>query len=127
MSKIKLNSWDGLKKFRGEIINEAAASTDAYTIAVGMGTCGVAAGGDVVMAALKDEIQKLGVKNVSVVPTGCYGFCYAEPMVEVHTPGQRGIKYGYVDDKIARVIIRKHIIGGELLDKAIIGQEVQRP
>ena len=127
MGANKINSWDDLKKFRGEIKNESDKKAGETVIAVGMATCGVAAGADAVMNALKDEIEKANVQNVSLISSGCYGFCYAEPMVEVRAPGEPGVKYGNVDDKLAREIIRKHIVDGEILDKAVIGQEVQKP
>ena len=127
MKQEKLTSWDDLKRYRAEIANKMSQTANETLIAVGMATCGEAAGAKAVMEALGDEIKAKGVKHVKVVPTGCFGFCYAEPMLEVRSPGQPGIKYGYVDDKIARVIIRKHIIDGELLDNAILGQEVQKP
>lgn len=123
----KINSWDELKKMRGDIINESNQSSDQTVIAIGMATCGVAAGAGAVMDALKDEMEKAGVQNVSLISTGCYGFCYAEPMVEVRAPGAPGIKYGYVDEDLARSIIRNHIVKGEILDRAIVGQEVQKP
>jgi len=127
MAETKINSWDGLKKYRENVISETGKKAGETVIAVGMATCGVAAGANSVYAALQDELQKAGVKNVSLMSTGCYGFCYAEPMVEVRVPGAPGIKYGSVNDETAREIIRKHIVKGELLDNAIIGQEVQRP
>ena len=127
METARINSWDELKKRRGEIKAEAESAAEITEIAVGMGTCGVAAGAGAVYDALKDELQKSGAKNVSLVSTGCYGFCFAEPMVEVRIPGEPGVKYGYVDDKLARDIINRHIVKGELLDRAILGQEVQKP
>lgn len=123
----KVQSWDDLKKLRGEIKSEIDKASAQTVIAVGMATCGVAAGANEVMDALKDELRKSGVGNVSLVATGCYGFCYAEPMVEVREPGAAGVKYGYVNEETARQIIRKHILKGELLDHVILGQEVQKP
>ena len=123
----KIDSWDALKALRGEINRQSAAEPDRTVVAVGMATCGVAAGAKAVMDALRDELDKAGAGGVSLVSTGCYGFCYAEPMVEVKTPGAPGIKYGYVDGDIARQIVRRHIMEGDLLDSNIIGQEVQKP
>jgi (2Fe-2S) ferredoxin len=123
----KISSWDELKKLREGVISDAGKSAGETVVAVGMATCGVAAGAGAVMDALKDEIAKAGIKNVSLISTGCYGFCYAEPMVEVRSPGAPGIKYGYVDEELARAIVRRHLAKGELLDNAILGQEVQKP
>ncbi|MCL2708058.1 MAG: (2Fe-2S) ferredoxin domain-containing protein [Defluviitaleaceae bacterium] len=123
---VRIDSWESLKDYKKKITKDAENETNVV-VAVGMATCGVAAGADTVMDALKDEIEKTGLSNVSLVSTGCLGFCYAEPMVEVRVPGEPWIRYGYIDEKTARGIVRRHIIKGELLDSAIIGQEVQRP
>ena len=121
----KIKSWNDLKAFR-EQSGKRAASGDTV-IAVGMATCGVAAGAAKIFDIIKEELQSAGVNGVSVESTGCTGFCYAEPMVEVRAPGAPGIKYGPVDEDTARAIVREHIVKGELLDKFIVGQEVQRP
>jgi NADP-reducing hydrogenase subunit HndB len=123
MGTSKINSWDELKKYRANV----NGGSDGTVIAVGMATCGIAAGAGAVMDALKDEMDKRGVNDVSLVSTGCYGFCYAEPLVEVRVPGAPVIRYGYVDEQTARRIVSEHIVKGELLDNIIIGQEVQKP
>ena len=127
MEEKKITSWQDLKEYRGNLKNRTDETTEETVIAVGLGTCGVAAGGDIINNALLDEIQKSGLKNISVVPTGCFGFCYAEPMVEVRSPNSPGIKYGPIDAEKAREIIRRHVVKNELLDDAIICQEVQIP
>ncbi|MDR1067183.1 MAG: (2Fe-2S) ferredoxin domain-containing protein [Clostridiales bacterium] len=126
MSKIK--SLDELKKIREEAKNSTSLRTtgenpDRVVIKVGMATCGIAAGARVVMGALIDEIARLQLENVSVMATGCVGMCYAEPIVEVHTPGRGVIRYGNVSEKLARDIIEKHIVAGELLEDVIVGRE----
>jgi len=47
------------------------------------------------------------------------GYCYAEPTVEVLVPGKDPIVFGYVDVKMADLIIEKYIKQGELLDGII--------
>ena len=49
-------------------------------IKVGVASCGVAAGAEAVMEALKRNAG-----DIPVVGVGCIGHCYAEPMVEVET------------------------------------------
>ncbi|MDR3091407.1 MAG: (2Fe-2S) ferredoxin domain-containing protein [Clostridiales bacterium] len=129
MSKIK--SLDELKKIReqskgGTDIRVTGENPDRVVLAVGMATCGIAAGARVTMSTLLDEIDKAGLDNVSVVATGCLGFCYAEPLVEVRTPGREPIRYANVDAARAKEIIDKHVKQGILLDNAIIGKEVPR-
>ncbi len=55
-------------------------------IAVGMGTCGAGNGAEGVFNALADAIHARGL-DVSLVRTGCFGFCAEEPLVNVWIPG----------------------------------------
>ena len=59
-------------------------------IVVGLGTCGIAAGGDKVMAAVKEQVAARGL-DVAVDFTSCIGMCYREPMVEVALAGMPGV------------------------------------
>lgn len=127
MAEMKIKSWDALKKMREDINEENKKASAQTVIAVGMGTCGAAAGANEVLEVIKDELNKCELDNVVLISTGCYGICYAEPIVEVRLPGAPGVKYGYVNDETARKIVQEHVIKGELLDRAIVGQEVQKP
>ncbi|MDR1688504.1 MAG: (2Fe-2S) ferredoxin domain-containing protein [Clostridiales bacterium] len=129
MSKIK--SLDELKKIR----DAAAGATDLRTtgenpdrvvLAVGMATCGIAAGARKTMETLLSEIDENKLENVSVLATGCLGFCYAEPLVEVRMPGREPIRYGNVDESRARDIVNLHVKQGILLNNAILGKEVPK-
>jgi (2Fe-2S) ferredoxin len=121
----KIKSWDGLKALRSQIKKDAEAGSGQIVVAVGTATCGVAAGANDIKAVIEDEVSKAGVTDVKVVPTGCYGFCYAEPMVEVRTP-KGNVKYGPVDAELAKEIIQEHVLRGNVIDRAVIRQEVER-
>lgn len=97
---------------------------EATRVVVGMATCGIAAGARVAMNTIIEEINKLGIKNVAVTATGCVGLCYAEPLVEIRQPGKPTIRYGNVDAARAKEIVDKHIVKGELVNNAIVGQGV---
>lgn len=127
MSKIK--SLDELKKLREQAADNTKLRTtgdnpDRIVLAVGMATCGIAAGARDTMNVLLEEINNHHLDNVSVVATGCLGFCYAEPLVEVREPDKDPIRYGNVNAERAKEIIEKHIMRGSLLNNAIIGKEV---
>lgn len=78
-------------------------------IVVGMGTCGIAAGGGKVMNAIKEEVQLRGL-DVDVDFTSCIGMCYREPMVEISLPGESSVVYGDIfPDKVAQ-LLESHII-----------------
>lgn len=118
MAKLSL---DDLKKLREtarkEIENNAAS--DRVTIMVGMGTCGIAAGAKETMQTFTEQVEKMGLKNVTVKPTGCMGSCYAEPTVEVSVPGMPTVLYGKVTAEVAKRIMEKHVLGKQLLNTAL--------
>jgi NADH-quinone oxidoreductase subunit F len=77
-------------------------------IRIGLGSCGVASGGEPVRAALQQAAQRAGAR-VTVKTVGCNGMCHCEPMVEVVESGGRSTLYGNVTPEVAHVIARKHI------------------
>ncbi len=69
-------------------------------IRVGVSSCGLAAGAGAVLGKLKASC------DVPVVPVGCIGHCYAEPLVEVVT-GAESVFYGNVtasDEDVATLL-----------------------
>ena len=85
-------------------------------IIVGMGTCGIAAGARQTLDAFQDELGLHNLRDVVVKQTGCMGLCHAEPTVEVIMPGMPTTIYGQVNEEIARQIVRKHLLGGVLVN-----------
>jgi len=83
---------------------------------VGMATCGTAAGATEVYEALKDEVEKSGLKNIEIVPTGCIGMCYAEPLVEIVKPDQPPIHAIGLDASKARKLITDYLVQGKAAD-----------
>ena len=49
---------------------------------IGLGTCGVSAGGEKTYEAVKHEIEQKNIQAI-VKETGCNGMCYREPLMEV--------------------------------------------
>ena len=87
-------------------------------IKVAMATCGIASGSKEVMEYLVDELDKRNIDAI-VTQTGCMGYCYAEPTIEVTLPGQEPVVYGYVDTGKADEIIEKYIRNQELVEGII--------
>lgn len=123
MSKIK--SLDDLKKLKDQLqskvdIREKGDNIDSLVhVRVAMATCGIAAGAKKSMDAVIDEAKKLGLNNVVVTQTGCMGYCYAEPTIEVTVPGKEPVVFGNVDEVKAREIVTKYIKDGNLVDGII--------
>ena len=56
-------------------------------ISVGMGTCGIGNGADVLYNSLDKTIKEKKL-NVILSKTGCFGFCAEEPLVNIYIPGK---------------------------------------
>jgi NADP-reducing hydrogenase subunit HndB len=120
----KINSLDDLKKIRDgalakiEMRSAANSPEGMVQVRVAMATCGIASGAKQIMEFFKDELDKRGVGAV-ITQTGCMGYCYAEPTVEVLMPGREPVVFGFVDQKRADEIIEKYIKNGELVEGII--------
>ena len=122
MSKIK--SLEELRKLREEVQTRmklrenSDKSDDLVRIKVAMATCGIASGARETMRVLIEQLDQRGVDAV-VTQTGCMGYCYAEPTVEVTLPGKEPIVFGEVKEERAREIIDKYVVNHELIDGII--------
>lgn len=122
MTKIK--TLADLKKMRDEVqskikIREQADNPDKVVqIKVSMATCGIASGAKETMNYLIDELGHQGIDAI-VTQTGCMGYCFAEPTIELTIPGKDPVVYGHVGKEKASEIIEKHIKLGELVDGII--------
>lgn len=73
-------------------------------ITVGLGTCGISAGAQLIYEHLVRCVEELGLQ-AEVVGVGCAGMCYAEPLVQVQIPGWPRAVYANVDEQICDAII----------------------
>ena len=87
-------------------------------INVAMATCGIAAGSKDSLNYFIVNLEKIGIAAV-VTQTGCMGYCYAEPTVEVTLPGKEPLVFGHVKKAKVDEIIDRYIRNGELLDDII--------
>jgi NADP-reducing hydrogenase subunit HndB len=122
MTKVK--TLADLKKLREELqekirLRESGEHPESIVqVKVAMATCGIASGAKDVMTFFIEEMEKRGIEGV-VTQTGCMGYCYAEPTIEVTLPGHDPMVFGYVDNRKADEIIEKYIKKGELVDGII--------
>src|SRR5664279_3550910 len=118
----KINSIADLKKKRDELQSGLGSrvndTTNAVHVKVAMATCGIASGAKNVMEFFSEQLERRNIAAV-VTQTGCMGYCYAEPTIEVKLPGQDPVVFGFVDLKRADQIIEKYIKTGELVDGII--------
>ena len=120
----KITSFADLKKKRDELasgrgIQSKSIDPDSVVqVKVAMATCGIASGAKTVMDFFSEQLERRNVAAI-VSQTGCMGYCYAEPTIEVKLPGQDPVVFGFVDLKRADQIIEKYIKTGELVDGII--------
>lgn len=91
-------------------------------ILVGMATCGIAAGAKPVLNKVIEEVKNKGLKDVSVVQTGCIGVCRLEPIIEVYESGKERVTYVKMTPEKAAEIVDKHIAGGNVCAQYTIGE-----
>jgi NADP-reducing hydrogenase subunit HndB len=122
MEKIKsladLKKLSSEMKARLDLREKNNAPENIVQVKVAMATCGIASGAKEVMEYLLEELEKRNIDAV-VTQTGCMGYCYAEPTVEVTLPGGESVVFGYVNIKKANDIIEKYIRNGELIEGII--------
>ena len=79
-------------------------------IIIGLGSCGIAAGG----LKVKEEFTRLLSENpgidVTMSETGCMGMCYKEVMVELVDNDGNSVIYGEVNEEKARQIFSSHVL-----------------
>ncbi|MBU7008736.1 (2Fe-2S) ferredoxin domain-containing protein [Phosphitispora fastidiosa] len=93
-----------LELLKENILSEQAMSRERkkVRITVGMGTCGIKAGAQDVLKALKMHFEDS--RGVIVSYTGCLGMCSREPVMQVAAPGRPAVTYfNITPDKARRV------------------------
>lgn len=122
MTKIK--SLADLQRIKNEVQSKIKLRENCdnpeqvVQIKVGMATCGIASGSKETMKYLVEELEQQAIDAV-VTQTGCMGYCYAEPTVEVILPQKEPVVFGYVNKKKAEEIIDVYIKTGKLVDGII--------
>jgi NADP-reducing hydrogenase subunit HndB len=121
MAKMTLEELRKLRDSKKNDLRKRDAEGKEIQVVVGMGTCGIAAGAKVTLDAFIKSLDDNNlVDSVLVRQTGCMGLCHSEPTVEVIAPGMPAVIYGRVDAAVAAEIVKKHIMGRELLDNHIL-------
>ncbi|HUW45062.1 MAG TPA: NADH-quinone oxidoreductase subunit NuoF [Dehalococcoidia bacterium] len=88
---------------------KALQQSEKTRILIGMGTCGRAAGADDILDVLNRELAQQHIQ-ADIVPVGCIGLCYAEPLIEVIKPGMPSVFYGNLTTELISEIIKDYLI-----------------
>ena len=120
----KITSLADLKRIKEEVQSKIKLRENSdnpehlVQVKVGMATCGIASGAKEIMKYFVEELEQQAVDAV-VTQTGCMGYCYAEPTVEVILPNSDPVVFGFVNKRKAEEIIDTYIKKGKLIDGII--------
>ncbi len=90
------------------------SSPSKARIMVGAGTCGRAAGADVLFPEIERVLKENSLADkVEVIETACLGLCYAEPLVEIRRENEPSILYSSVKVKDIENLIKSHLLEGK--------------
>ena len=119
-----MKSLEELKAIRAKMKQQMEVrDNDENTIrvVVGMATCGIAAGARPVMTAFLDEVERRGLKNVSVSQTGCIGLCRLEPVAEIFVPGEEKVTYAKLTPEKVPTIVEQHLVNHNVVTDYTVG------
>jgi len=105
-----LGNFEEIKK-TAQLEWEAFNDFKRPRILIGTATCGRAAGALNVSAAFKKALAVRSI-DADIYEVGCFGMCYAEPLVEIGLPDGRRVMYGNVTKKMATRLVKDFIKKG---------------
>ncbi|MFC1531751.1 NADH-ubiquinone oxidoreductase-F iron-sulfur binding region domain-containing protein [Thermodesulfobacteriota bacterium] len=82
-------------------------------IQVGMGTCGKAAGAQEVFTTVEKSLKRMNLLG-RVLPVGCIGMCYQEPIMAVRKPDRPFIYYGNLTPEKTEEILESYLMKDDL-------------
>jgi NADH:ubiquinone oxidoreductase subunit F (NADH-binding)/NAD-dependent dihydropyrimidine dehydrogenase PreA subunit len=89
-------------------------------IYIGAASCGLAAGAADVQNAVEDYLKKKGIE-ARIIPVGCIGPCYLEPLLDVQMPGKPRISYSNVTTKDVVIILDGFFENAEISQSHLAG------
>ncbi len=93
---------------------------DKTIIYIGTGTCGLGAGADKTLLAVKSYTEENKI-DAEIIETGCIGLCSSEPLMDVKLPGINRISFENVSSEKVSDILDK-VFNNELPESNILGQ-----
>jgi NADH-quinone oxidoreductase subunit F len=88
-----------------------------WRVAVGLGSCGVAAGAQDLYRRLEAALDP---RQVVLQKTGCAGLCHLEPMLELYSPAGEHWTYVLLDGSAVDEIVKEHIGGNRPVEKYLL-------
>lgn len=119
-----MKSLEELKAIREKMQRQVGmreSGEDTVRVVVGMATCGIAAGARPVLSAFLEEVDKRGLKDITVTQTGCIGVCRLEPIAEVYIPGEEKVTYVKLKPEMVAKIVADHLVNHQVVNEYTIG------
>jgi NADH-quinone oxidoreductase subunit F len=93
---------------------------DSQNIFIGMATCGLASGATDVKAAFEEALSERKI-SARIIPVGCLGHCYAEPLVIIDKPGFPPILYHDLTPGKARLLVKAFLEEDDPVFEHVLG------
>ncbi|MHA1776209.1 MAG: NADH-ubiquinone oxidoreductase-F iron-sulfur binding region domain-containing protein [Promethearchaeota archaeon] len=95
-------------------------------IFIGMGTCGLASGAQATFDTFRSEALKYKL-DIEIIPVGCVGSCFLEPIVDIKLPGKARVAYKQItSDKVVE-IIQRTLQKEEIIREWVLGKYPVEP
>lgn len=118
----KINNVDELEQLYTQAQQSVKARNDAsLTIFVGAGTCGLAAGANETLRAIREELARFSIE-AKVITVGCIGICVKEPLVDIQQPGRPRITYANITAQKVPRLIEEHLVKGQIITDWAMGE-----
>jgi NADH:ubiquinone oxidoreductase subunit F (NADH-binding)/Pyruvate/2-oxoacid:ferredoxin oxidoreductase delta subunit/(2Fe-2S) ferredoxin len=88
---------------------------------IGMGTCGLAAGAETVKKSVEAWSAEKRME-LPIIPTGCVGFCQAEPILDLVTDEGNRLSFGNVKPESVNDLLDGFFAKKELIRPGLLGQ-----
>lgn len=99
---------------------QTARRANVPYVLVGTATCGRASGALEVVRAFQEELRRTACP-ATLVPVGCMGHCYAEPLVAIGKPGGLPpLLYGNVTPAEVATLVKHVLLGEEFLPELLL-------
>jgi len=95
------------------------------TVKIGLGTCGISAGGEKVYQAFQEELKQHPEAFV-LTETGCVGMCYREVLVEVSNGDGSEHVYGDVTPERVGQIVKEDVLNGSTIDDWLVNDKSEK-
>lgn len=120
-----MKSLEDLKKLRDKAVKnvDMRLKENGMRIAVGMATCGIAAGARPILNRFVEVVGEKNLKDVIVTQVGCIGECAFEPIVEIFDKNGTKTTYCQVTEKMVDEIIEEHVLNDRRIDKYMLSEK----